>query len=145
LGGTIVRAASEIWLGALPTARRAISASLSGVAKGVAAATWSSVERAGAEGVVERGQVAERVAGLRDALRGAVVAARELCEPLGAGRAACGLPVAAVVGLAHELGGALLEARLLGKDRQQLAPTRHPLPLQRMIDDQFCCTEHMFV
>ena len=39
VGGTILRAASEIWLGALPTAMRAISASLSGVAIGAAAAT----------------------------------------------------------------------------------------------------------
>ena len=39
LGGTIARAASEIWLGALPTATRASSASVSGVASGAAAAT----------------------------------------------------------------------------------------------------------
>ena len=42
-GGTSVRAASAIALGALPTATRAISASLAGVANWAAAATWSSV------------------------------------------------------------------------------------------------------
>ncbi len=43
VGGTIVRAASAISLGGLPTATRASSASLAGVANSAAAATWSSV------------------------------------------------------------------------------------------------------
>jgi hypothetical protein len=41
VGGTIVRAASAIALGALPTATRASSASVPGVAYSAAAATWS--------------------------------------------------------------------------------------------------------
>ncbi|MDP9258802.1 MAG: hypothetical protein M3Q31_19950, partial [Actinomycetota bacterium] len=43
VGGTIVRAASAMALGGLPTARCASSASLAGVAYSVAAATWSRV------------------------------------------------------------------------------------------------------
>ena len=42
-GGASVRATSPIALGGLPTATRASSASLSGVANSAAAATWSSV------------------------------------------------------------------------------------------------------
>jgi hypothetical protein len=95
--------------------------------------------------VVECGQVPERVAGAGDALGGAVVAVRELREPLRAGREACGFPVAAVIGLAHELGGAVLEARLLCEVRDQLPPARRSVALERLINRPFRCTEHMFV
>ena len=61
LGGTIVRAASEIWLGALPTATRAISASLSGVAKRRRGRDLIEREVAVAEGLVERRQLAQRL------------------------------------------------------------------------------------
>ena len=43
LGGASVRAVNAIALGGLPTATRASSPSLSGVANSAAAATWSSV------------------------------------------------------------------------------------------------------
>ena len=59
------------------------------------------VQRPGAERVIERGQVAQRIAGVRDAFGGAVVAARDLRQPLRAGGAARGLPITLVVGLAR--------------------------------------------
>ncbi len=71
------------------------------------------VQRAGAEGVIERRQVAQRVAGVRDAHRGAVVAARDLRQPLRAGGAAGGLPVTLVLGLTHDLRQPLRQTRLL--------------------------------
>ena len=112
-GGASLRAATDMALGALPSATRASSASLSGVANSAAAATWSRCQRAGAEGVVERGQVAQRVTGVRDAHRGAVVAARDLRQPLRAGGAAGGLPITLVVGLTHDLRQPLRQTRLL--------------------------------
>ena len=102
-------------------------------------------ERACAHGLVECRQVAQCVAGARDAASGAVVAARELCEPLRAGRAAGRLPVASVVGLAHELRGPLLKARLLLEIRLQLAPACLALKLERVIDRPLRGTEHPFV
>ena len=102
------------------------------------------VQRAGAERVIERRQVAQRSAGVRDAHRGAVVAARDLRQPLRAGGAAGGLPVTLVVGLTHDLRQPLGQTRLLLTDHPHLATTRLAPPLQHLIDRPLQCGEHMF-
>ena len=91
-------------------------------------------QRAGAQGVVERRQAAQRAARARDAHGAAVVAARDLCQPLRARGAPRGLPVAIVVGLAHDLRDALLDARFLLRERAQLASPRLAATLTRLID-----------
>ena len=75
-------------------------------------------QRASAERVVERGQLAQRVAGVCDAHGGAVVAARDLREPLRARGASRGLPITLVVGLTHDLRQPLRQTRLLLADRR---------------------------
>ena len=77
-------------------------------------------------------------------LGAAVVAARELRQPLRTRRTARGLPVALVVGLAHDLGDALLDTRLLLAERTQLAPPRLAPTLPRLIDRPIQTGEHTF-
>ena len=139
-----MRAASAIALGALPTATRASSASLSGVANSAAAATWSSVSAP----VLSAWSSAGR---LRSALLVRVICAalrwsllRDLREPLRARRAARRLPIAVVIGLAHDLRDALLDPRLLLADRAQLAPARLATTLPRLIDRPIQRGEHTF-
>ena len=102
-------------------------------------------QRPGAERVIEGGQVAQRIAGVRDALRGAVVAARDLRQPLRAGGAPRRAPILLVVGLAHDLREPLRETRLLLADRTHLATAPLAPPLQHLIGRPFQCGEHMFV
>ena len=118
------------WAACRPRCARA-RASVSGVANSAAAATWSSVSAPVLERVVERGQAAQRAARACDVHCGAVVAARDLREPLRARRAPRRLPVAVVVGFAHDLRDALLDARFLRAERAQLAPARLAAPLPR--------------
>ena len=76
---------------------------------------------------------------------GAVVAARDLRQPLRAGGAAGGLPVTLVVGLTHDLRQPLRQTRLLLTDQPHLTTTRLAPPLQHLIDRPLQCGEHMFV
>ena len=118
--GRCVRAASSIALGALPTATRASSASLAGVAYLAAAATWSRLSAPVLSAWSSAGRLRSALLVLRDPRCGAVVAAGDLRQPLRAGRAARRLPVALVVGLAHDLREPLREARLLLADARAL-------------------------
>ena len=119
-----MRAASAIALGGLPTAMRASSASVSGVANSAAAATWSSVSAP----VLSAWSSAGR---LRSALLVRVIRAAVRWSLLETCASHCALeeqpaalPIAVVVGLAHDLRDPLLDARLLLAERAQLAPAR---------------------
>jgi hypothetical protein len=74
----------------------------------------------------------------------AIVAARELREPLRARGAARRPPVAVVVGLAHDLRDALCKPRLLLANLAQLASARRTATLQHPIHRRFRCSEHLF-
>ena len=91
-------------------------------------------ELAAAHGLIERRQITQRLTGLGDARGGAVVAAGELRQPLRARGAARGLPVAPVIGSAHDLRKPLRQARDLGGDLTHLTTTSLALALQRLVD-----------
>ena len=101
-------------------------------------------QRAAAERLIECRQAAQRAAGARDLLGAAVVAARELRQPLRTRATARRLPVTLVIGLAHDLGDALLDARLLLAERTQLTPPRLAPTLPRLIDRPIQTSEHTF-
>ena len=110
VGGLSSRTARAISPGALPTARRAICGV--GLGGGVLERCRALVERqlAGAHRVADRRLLTQRLADLADALRRAVVGVADQRDPLRARGAACGLPVAVVVALAHEQREFVVEA-----------------------------------
>jgi hypothetical protein len=74
----------------------------------------------------------------------AIVAARELREPLRARGAARRAPVTGVIGLTHDLRDALCKPRLLLADRHQLTPARRTATLQPPIHRRIRSSEHLF-
>ena len=145
LGGASVRATSAISPGAFPTATRANSASVSGVANSGGGCDLVERQRARAERAVECGQAAQRAARARDAHGGAV---SRCCRPVPAtGRSTSTPPPAN-----HRCSSAsrtssvfrCCEARLLLADRPHLAPPRRAATLQRLIDRPLQCGEHTF-
>ncbi len=101
-------------------------------------------QRARAQRMVERRQAAERDARLRDLHGRAVVAARDLREPLRTRRAARRPPISVVVGLAHDLRDALGKPRLLREDRHQLTPTPLATKRKRLTNRPIHRREHTF-
>ncbi len=102
-------------------------------------------QRAGAHGMVERRQAAQRLTRARDPHCSAVVAAIDLREPLRTRRAPRRLPITAVVGRTYELGDPLLVARFPLGNLAQLAPAGRPLTLKRLINRPINSGEHLFV
>ena len=129
-----MRAARAIALGALPTAMRASSASLAGVANLAAAATWSSVSAPVLRAWSSAGRLrsASLVCVMRVALRWSLL---EICASHCAlEEQPAELPITVVVGLTHDLREPLGEARLLLADRAHLAAACFATPLERLVN-----------
>ena len=143
-GGASVRAASAMALGALPTAARASFGIGAGSRELRGCGDLIERQHACAQRMVECGQAPERAGGAGDLHRAAVIAARDLSEPLRARRAARRLPITIVVGLTHDLRDPLRKPRLLLEDRHQLAPTSLATTLTRRVNSPIRISEHTF-
>ena len=144
MGGASVRAASAIALGGLPTATRASSAITLGRRELRSSRDLIQRQRTGAQRLVERRQTPKRLARLRDPNCRAVVATRDLREPLRTRRAPRRPPVTTIVRRAHELRQPLLDPRVLRTQRLDLATTRLTRTLERLINRLIHRHEHTF-
>ena len=101
-------------------------------------------QRARAECVVECRQAAQRLARARDLCGGAVVAARDLRQPLRAGGAARCLPVPAS-SASRTISVCRCARRACCSRSAHLAAASLPSPLPLLVDRPFQCGEHTFV
>src|SRR4051794_6998467 len=142
-GGQSVRAANAIRLGALPTETRQLSVALGRRILG-GGCDLVECQHARAECLLERRQAAQRLARARQPHSRAVVATRDLRQPLRNRRAARRPPVTLIISLAHDLREPLLDARLGLAQLTHLTPPPLTATLKRLIDRPLQSTEHTF-
>ena len=134
----------SISLGAFPTAMRASSASVSGVAT-EGGHGLIECQLAPAYGPVELGQLAQRKRRAGDASGGAVVAAVGLREPLRDRREPGPLPILAIRRAPNELADLVRVPRGALRELAEPVPARVAHRSRRAIDRLIHCDEHTFV